>query len=138
MKRIYLASRFERQEELRAIAELMTAEGWVVTSRWLMHTGGLSVGPGKEPVIAAEWAQKDLEDVESSDTLVLFTDDNPTSRDGSNVEFGYAIGRGLRCIVVGPRVNVFHYYNGVIWIPTLAEFRELFCGCQKVSEIGET
>lgn len=30
------------------------------------------------------------------------------SRGGRHVEFGLAVGRGKRCIVVGPRENVFH------------------------------
>jgi nucleoside 2-deoxyribosyltransferase len=137
MRRVYLASRFERQAELKELATLMTADGYTITSRWLDHTGGLSVGPGKDPSVAAAWAEKDLLDVEAADALVLFTDDIPTSRGGSNVELGYAIGRGLRCIVVGPRVNVFHYCHTVKWIPTLTEFRELFCGCPKVVEVGK-
>jgi nucleoside 2-deoxyribosyltransferase len=136
MRRVYLASRFERQTELKAIADLMSVEGYVITSRWLYHTGGLSVGPGEDSAIAAAWAQKDLDDVASADVLVLFTDDNPMSRGGSNVELGYAMALGKTCIIVGPRVNVFHFQAGTTWIPTLAEFRERFCGCPKVMEIG--
>jgi nucleoside 2-deoxyribosyltransferase len=135
VKRVYLASRFDRQEELRAIAEMMTVEGYIITSRWLYHTGGLSIGPGKDSAIAAAWAEKDLDDVALADTLVLFTDDKPVSRGGSNVELGYALALGHQSIVVGPRVNVFHHKVGVMWIPTMAEFRERFCGLPKVVEL---
>jgi hypothetical protein len=138
VRHVYLASRFERQAELKELACLMwAAGGYVITSRWLDHDGGLSVGPGKDSVTAAAWAQKDLDDVTLADTLVLFTDTNPVSRGGSNVELGYALALGKRCIVVGPRVNVFHYGAGVEWVPTLAEFRERFCDCPKVIEVGE-
>ena len=121
----YLASRFERQAELRELARLMTWEGYVITSRWL-EAGGLSIG--RTPAEAAACADKDAEDVYRAEALVLFTDDNPVSRGGSNVELGMALAWRRRCYVVGPRVNVFHYYSRVIWIPTLAEFRARFCG----------
>ena len=94
MRRVYLAARFERQAELKELARLMRAEGYTITGRWL-EADGLALR--RTPAGAYRCAAKDLDDVCLAEALVLFTDANPVSRGGSNVELGHALALGKRC-----------------------------------------
>lgn len=128
---IYLAARFERQAEIKVIAALLRAHGFVVTSRWL-EVDGLSVGTDR----TERYALMDLEDVRAAQTLILFTETARVSRGGKDAEFGMAVGWSHTVIVCGPRVNVFHHLPQVVWHPTLASLLEWLGVAEKVEEIG--
>lgn len=109
--RVYLASRFARQAELRAIAQELERHGYNVTSRWLESPGPLANdalhGDGK----AQELALMDLEDLRQADICIAFTEplDNPRpGRGGRHTELGVALGLGHKVLVIGPREHVFH------------------------------
>lgn len=116
--RLYLASRWGRKLEMAEIAEELAKDGIKVTSHWVTETsmdkkadGSYSSGVwSPNPVHAANIGARDLSAIDSSSALVLFTD---TSRagytGGRNVEYGYAYAHGKPTLVVGPRINPFHY-----------------------------
>ena len=56
------------------------------------------------------FASEDWSDLLGSDICISFTETprNTHSRGGRHVEFGAALALGKRCIIVGPRENVFH------------------------------
>jgi hypothetical protein len=117
MATIYLAARYGRRLELAAIARALTAAGHTITSRWLngSHDGRADV----------EAALEDLQDIDAADTVVSFTEGPGAvpgrARGGRHVEFGYALARGHRCIVVGHRENVFHHVPGVLVVENTAQ-----------------
>lgn len=123
MARIYLAARYGRRAEMQNIARALEAFGHLVTARWVR---GAHEAEGVEQSV--QFALEDLQDVEAADTLVAFTELPGTTgkmRGGRHVEFGYALKAGHRCIVVGPRENVFHHVPGVEVVPTVAQLFKL-------------
>jgi hypothetical protein len=113
--RVYLAARYSRREELCAAANDLRhiIPGVAITSRWLLGNhqiddAGLSLEAKAEE--RTRFALEDYRDLVTADWCVSFTEPprSTTSRGGRHVEYGIALGRDLRCIVVGPRENVFH------------------------------
>lgn len=112
-KRIYLAARYSRREEMLSYAEDIWAMGHTVTSRWIngshqVDNAGLSTQA--DPEERERFAREDLEDLLRCDICISFTEEPRTSnsRGGRHVEFGIAYAKNKTCIVVGPRENVFH------------------------------
>lgn len=128
---VYLAARYSRREELCVYREWLRAAGATVTSRWLdgdhQVTDGQLLGAENAEVIEgdsqhesavalrARFAREDWEDLKKADVVVAFTEPprSNASRGGRHVEFGAALAWGIRCLVVGPRENVFHCLNAV-------------------------
>jgi len=113
MNKVYLAARYSRREELCGYRSHLETLGYVVTSRWLngnhqIDDAGLSV-----EAKAAErerFACEDWNDLMEADICISFTETprSSNSRGGRHVEYGAALAKGARCLVVGPRENVFH------------------------------
>lgn len=71
-----------------------------------------------------EAAQEDIDDINSADGIISFTEELKTltdSRGGRHVEFGYGLALGKRMIIVGWRENVFHHLPGVEFYETWEE-----------------
>ena len=124
---VYLPARCSRRLELCAYAETLGSLGFRVTSRWLdgshqVDDRGLSV---EAPAAERErFASEDWEDVMRADWCVSFTEPprSSNSRGGRHVEFGAALAAGKRCIVIGPRENVFHCLPRVEVYPAWEDF----------------
>ncbi len=133
--RIYLAASYSRRREMLLYADQLMALGHAITSSWIDgHHEANSRHSGQADRLAdvaerALWAQEDVIDILSSDTLIGFTEgpDAPgRRRGGRHVEFGIALGvylaqRGAmawRLMIVGPRENVFHCLPCVEWYDT--------------------
>lgn len=123
MIKVYLAGRYSRRQELCEYARTLREMGFEVTSRWLsgdheLDGRGLSVQA--IPAERARFAREDWEDVTSADWCISFTEEPRAekSRGGRHVEFGAALALGLRCVVIGPRENVFHHLPSVVVHPT--------------------
>jgi hypothetical protein len=121
--RIYVAARFERQAEARALADELVAAGYKVTARWLLAPG-LQMG---NPAGCEEWAMRDLEDVLRANVYLLLSDLVP-GRGGKDFEGGAAWQAKNRIVVVGPPAHVFHYLPSVHRFDDLAELRARYLG----------
>jgi len=118
VKNIYLASRFSRRDELVGNARDLQDRGFRVTSRWLTdpsHVASVApecddLGRNNRP-FNHRLATEDLVDVRAADTLIYFSPGG--SRGGCHVEFGVALERNMRLIVIGQRDHVFSWLAGV-------------------------
>ena len=106
--KIYLAGRYGRRVELLKYAAALNASWHGVTSRWLRGAHEAKDATLTEAE-AAGWAKYDLEDIDTADAVIAFTEapDNPHGRGGRHVELGYAIAKDKRILVVGHRENIF-------------------------------
>jgi hypothetical protein len=125
---IYLAARYSRRKELCAYAATLTDLGFRITSRWLsgkhelLDREGLSAEA--EATERVRFATEDWTDVMAADWCISFTETPraSNSRGGRHVEFGAAMAKGKRCVVIGPRENVFHCLPDVEHYPSWGEF----------------
>jgi len=114
---LYLAARFERQDEMRVYRDRLELAGHVVTSRWLDEPGPAV------PEYPAEAAQMCLEDIARSRWFVIFTD-REMGRGGKDFETAWALTQCLGVRIVGPRVHVFHFLPAIVQYDTVDEFLE--------------
>jgi hypothetical protein len=120
--KIYLASRFGRQAEMKAIRDRLVAMDHVVTSRWLDAEKNDAVGSIHPPKERKKNAIDDYEDVIRADAMINFTEaPGGCGRGGRHVEFGIALQADKRLIVVGYRENVFHYLPPVEFYGTVEQ-----------------
>jgi nucleoside 2-deoxyribosyltransferase len=115
--KIYLAARYSRREEMERIAlELINAYGYDITSEWVFG--------GEEGKTDEDIAVMDLEHLDEADTILSFTETGEVGyyTGGRHIEHGYAIAKGKRLVVIGPRENVFHYLPGTEQFDTLRDF----------------
>jgi hypothetical protein len=127
MGNIYVAARYSRRNEMRSVASHLRACGHHVTSRWLTEDKPLDTKLGDDsPLFYATTARIDLDDIDKADTLMFFSEDPlvGTPRGGRHVEFGYALGKGKRVIVIGGPENIFHYLGRVTHFKSLEAFAE--------------
>jgi hypothetical protein len=120
--RIYLAARYARIDEMRCVATTLTILGHQITSRWILGADDLTDEPideQEEKAIRAAYAYRDREDLEQAQCCISFTESpSPTmGRGGRHAEFGIALERHLKLIVVGPRENLFHFLPEVSVYP---------------------
>lgn len=126
MHRIYLCASYARRNEMFDISMQLAELGFEVTSRWV---GGSTVGvfaaaqgadsaPGTPEAFRAiqqarQAAWTDLQDVERADTLLVFGGQPSWApfTGGRHVELGYALAMKKRVILVGPRENLFHWFE---------------------------
>lgn len=114
MRRIYLAARYSRYEEMAEYAARLRTIGYVVQAEWI--TGA------HHNTDSAQCAIIDYEEVLGADIVISFTEPPGEvagrGRGGRHVEFGIAFALGKRCIVVGHRENVFHHHPVVEFYET--------------------
>ena len=134
MKQIYIAGRYDRREELSEYADILRDKGFIVDCRWLLgthqiHPHAEKVDVDKHPehgvtLLARPFAEDDVEDVFSADTLIFFSEppDSHSKRGGRHVEFGMALAQGKRIIVIGDRENIFHCLPQIERFDTWDEF----------------
>lgn len=121
--RVYVAGRFTGRHRIKMEAETSIL-GANIVSTWLNATEADYPYPTEQ---AAGYAIRDMEELASADVLIVDTlDDSNTG--GREVEFGAAWASGKKCIVVGPRRNVFHYLPTVEHYDTWVEFRLAVAG----------
>ena len=128
--RIYLAARYGRCDEMRAVGAALARSGHTITSSWV---GGWH-GDIPERVSAI----RDLHDLLDADCIVAFTEE-PTeqvswaARGGRHVEFGIAVAKDKRLCIVGPRENVFHHLPEVEQYATI---EDLVAGLADSAEVA--
>lgn len=152
--RIYLAARYGKRLELCGYRDELQAMGCSVTSRWLngqhqISDAGVPIGDKGEALVEgdaacatsgpdteaaaqlrAQFALEDLKDVYRASVIIAFTEParSTASRGGRHVELGYALGNGIKVIVVGYRENIFCWLPEVVFFPTWEEAREFIKG----------
>lgn len=107
MAKIYIGGKFERREELRKPADQLWHLGHEIVSTWLNETAKPE-GMSHEDFFK-KLAIKDLAEIQSADIVMIDTF-MPAGSGGSQVEYGYALGKHHRnqVFVVGPKRSVFH------------------------------
>lgn len=115
MVKVYLASQFGRQKELRGYRDELESADIRVTASWLDEESSDS-----DSTKFAKYAEHDLYDIEQCDVFVLFTGEpyfgtvKQIARGGRHVEMGYAMAHNKTIVIVGPRENIFHYLPEVL------------------------
>lgn len=119
--KLYLAALFARRAEMESIADLLKTKGFEIVARWVYG--------GEDGLTREQIATLDLEDVDKADTVVSFTHERGTMTNGGgrHVEFGYALARGKRLVVIGDRENVFHHHSAIRVYPTLGAWLHALC-----------
>lgn len=143
--RIYLASRYSRRLELCEYRNQLKELGFDVQSRWLdgkhqLDNVGKPIGDDGEALVEegeceraaklrSEFAQDDWEDVNAAQIQINFTEPPRSSanRGGRHVEFGIALAKGARVIVVGYRENIFHWLPEVEFYETWEQAKAVLC-----------
>jgi nucleoside 2-deoxyribosyltransferase len=114
---VYLAARFSRKDEIKEKAKELEAMGIHVTSRWLEESAvpNSNLNDASDEYLL-NVALIDIQDIDSADLLILFTEDPKEAfvRGGRHFESGYAYGTKKPVLTLGPRENVFHYLENVI------------------------
>lgn len=116
MAKIYIAAKYSQRETMGYVADVLRADGHEITSRWIKGTDTFDTGGAMS-----------VEDVRAADTLLTFSHDRQTMHQGGgrHVEFGIALERGMRIMVVGPYgEHVFHNWHTVNIYPTLDDARK--------------
>lgn len=67
-------------------------------------------------------AERDLFEIDSAPNFIQLTQHCEVSRGGMHVELGYALARGKRIVIVGPRVTIFHHMPNFLWFPSIPEY----------------
>lgn len=114
--KVYLAARYSRKKEIKALVPLLLEHGIQTTSRWLDETGSDTAHLNEfTPAFCRETAHIDLADIEEADSFVFFAEDPTvgTPRGGRHVEFGYALAKGKEIHVIGDYENIFHFLPNI-------------------------
>lgn len=114
--KVYLAARFSDRSKMEDVANLLKTYGFEITARWVYG--------GEEGLTREQIAILDIDDVDACDTLVSFTQPfgSMNKGGGRHAEFGYALARGKRLVLIGERENVFHHMPSVEVYATVAEW----------------
>ena len=106
--KIYLAANYSTFPQMQEHAKTLEKDGHEVTSEWITGT--------HDKDDRAEYARIDLRDVDAAEAVIFFSEApvGSRTRGGKHVEFGYALAKGKRVFIVGPRVNVFHHLPEII------------------------
>lgn len=124
--RIYVAGPYQYKNMIIERAVELRDAGIEVTSRWLEepHSPTTQCGDLADETFR-KYANYDLEDIDRAGTFLLFAvaaDATPIPRAGRHVEFGYALARAKRIVVVGDvKENIFHYLPQVRHFATFEE-----------------
>lgn len=116
MKKVYLAAKFSRREEMEQLyAPSLPWIGMECSSRWVYG--------GEEGLTFPEIAALDLEDIRKCDALICFTHERgEANTNGRMFEAGYALALGKEVIFIGPFENVFMETPGVKVYPDWDSF----------------
>lgn len=125
-KKVYLASRYSRRQEMCGYRCELEKLGFEITSRWLNGTHEIDQDGLSIEAAAAErtrFAQEDWADLMAADIVISFTEAPRSSatRGGRHVEYGAAMATNKICLVVGHRENVFHHLPGIGFFSTWVE-----------------
>lgn len=107
--RVYLASPWELQADVKQLHDALVDAGIDSIARWL---------DADDNTYTEAWAMRCLEDVRRCDVFMLW---NPEAwgrigTGGRHVELGYALALDKPVIVLGARTNIFHHLSYVLLV----------------------
>lgn len=105
--KFYIAGRWQNQERYKFERQFLIDRGHQVTSRWLDAERDPDPTPEFFEKHGAKRASQDLEDVDAADALILDMAGGMGRRAGMMVEFGYALAKDKKIILIGERPCVF-------------------------------
>jgi hypothetical protein len=114
MPGVYISANSVRHEETHQNADVLSAFGYVISSRWHDNYGrNMPSQLGPEDIIANidfcdGVARSRIGDLSKADIFLLVTYSHQDEIGEMDTEFGVAIGLSKRIIIVGPKANVFH------------------------------
>jgi hypothetical protein len=124
-KKVYIAARYTRKEEMKDVRDRLEFNGIEVTSSWLDEPHSANTQLNELPDNHnAHYAIADLVDIVRADEIIFFSESELTPRGGRHVEFGYALATAKEVTVIGPRENIFHYLGRVKVYETLDQYLE--------------
>jgi predicted metal-dependent HD superfamily phosphohydrolase len=125
--KVYLAARFDRKDEMKALSLLLNELGIECTSRWLDEKTAPKGKKNYERFIT-NTAQIDADDVYAADTLIRFSDDLSTTKVPSRwctssrfEETGMAYAWGKKIIIVGGHQSLFDRFQNRVHVQGTAE-----------------
>jgi len=123
MKKIYLSAPVSEVLSVRSMAKFLKEVGDAeIVSTW--HNEGVNLGYSQTDIELGVASSRDWRELKHADTLITMTHGiSPTG--GMHVEFGLALAENLDIIIIGPKRNVFHYYDShmIHHYPTMMDFR---------------
>jgi hypothetical protein len=128
MKSVYLAARFDRKDEMKALSLLIEELGVKCTSRWLDEAPSPSSVKARERFLV-DTAQMDADDVYAADTLIRFSDDFRTRRTVPSgwltasrmEETGMAHAWGKTIVIVGGKQSLFDRFANRVHVRGVKE-----------------
>lgn len=133
---IYIASRFGNQDRVKAfmtkVLTMTPRMGRITyTNTWQLERLEDVPDATKFPKVNYDYNQmlaaRDIMQIQAADTLLALTEDcEAVTGAGAHFEAGYAYATGMRIIVVGPRLHVFHYLPEIEWYPSASAFLAKF------------
>ena len=106
---IYLASGFRHASAFREIANRFEELGHKVVSSWIWLEGRPERGGLMWPEFAKSIALTNLSELRRAALVILDTNGMGTdNHGGADFELGWAVGRGIRAVVIGNPRSTFH------------------------------
>lgn len=115
MRKIYLAARWPRMNEMAGYALQIEGLGHEITAQWVFNA---EAGKTRE-----ENALMDFRDVSRSDLVVSFTHPRGSMQTGGgrHTEFGLAAAWDIENWIVGEREQIFHHLPDVLQFDTFEQ-----------------
>lgn len=108
-KKVYIAARFDRKDEVKELQTQLQAAGHTITGDWTVHE---SIGAHvRKQELARQYAVEDAEAVRSAEIVIVLIEDYKST--GSHIELGIAIGANVPEIYLVGNTSVEHmfYYH---------------------------
>ena len=121
--KIYIASRYENKLAVRELAKTLRREKFEIISTWHREQYNPEIEVDDlSPAKCRELALRDLTELESCNSLLIYTYGCEKSRGGMHFENGYAFANDKKIYIIGPRVTIFHFLPGVEQFDTVEDF----------------
>lgn len=122
----YFAAPFEYKDpliKLTAFIHTLARPTCTVTSTWLFIPSEAEALTGMQ---AANFAMKDLDDLDRADVCILFNPEGYPQSPGRNIEFGYALAKGKALWIVGRPKGVFQYLPHIKYFKNIEDLMHFF------------
>ena len=123
--KIYIAAPYPWRELAAEYGRHLQDAGHIVTATWLWEAEDDEAPDKKE-----QYALLDLADIDRAEALLLISGyrGERAYSGGRHVEFGYALAKGKRCFILGPKEGVFHWLASVQQRDSFEDLLALFSG----------